>query len=106
MKVKFIKFFFVFIILIILIYNPISARLFTLFAAAFYDLDPSIFYHQIKSESSFRSLAFSSKGAIGLGQVKPETSRYIAPEFKTIWLWFPLSNLFISAKYTKYLLKK
>ncbi len=106
MRKKKIKFFFAIIIIIILIYNPFSARLMTLLTASFYELDPHIFYRQIKAESSFKSLAYSRKGAIGLGQVMPETAGYINSKQSYFFLWFPPTNLMISAKYTKYLLKK
>ena len=106
MKKKIIKSIFYFFLALILLYNPITARFLTLIIAPIYELDSEIFYKQIAAESSFRTLALSSKGAVGLGQVKPETAKYISPEFKKIYLWFPLTNLIISAKYTKHLLKK
>jgi len=106
MKKGFIKFLFFILFMIILIYNPISARIMTFIVAYIYDLDSDIFYRQIATESSFRCLAYSPKKAIGLGQVKKETANYIMPSVGSYLLWFPPINLIISAKYTNYLLKK
>jgi soluble lytic murein transglycosylase len=106
MKSKFIKSCFVIIILFVLVFNPVSAWIFTLTAAVSHDLDPGYFYELIKAESSFRSLAYSHKGAIGLGQVMPQTCKYISPKTHPVFLWLPPVNVNISAKYTKYLLKK
>jgi len=106
MKKGWLKFFFYFLILFILIYNPISARIMTVATATFHNLNIALYYKQIAAESSFRSFALSKKGAIGLGQVLPGTAKYIQPKNPTLFLWFPPSNLHTSAKYMKYLLKK
>ena len=106
MQSKFVKSCFVIIILFVIIFNPVSARIYTLFAAVSHDIDPGYFFEQIKAESSFRSLAFSREGAIGLGQVMPATCKYISPRTHPSLLWFPPVNVNVSAKYTKHLLKK
>nr|HPH60844.1 lytic murein transglycosylase [Candidatus Syntrophosphaera sp.] len=45
------------LVLLILVYNPVSVRLMTLSAAVVYGLDPGIFYRLINTESRFRSFA-------------------------------------------------
>ncbi len=106
MKKGWLKFFFYILILFILFYNPVSARIMAVTTATFHNLNISLFYKQIAAESSFRSFALSKKGAIGLGQVLPGTAKYIQPKYPAFFLWFPPSNLHTSAKYMKYLLKK
>lgn len=103
---RFIGFVFWFLIFVILIYNPLSARLMTLSAALIHDIDPDLFYRLVATESSFRTLAYSRNKAIGLGQVQVNTAKYIFPHYFPGILWFPPANLHISAIYLKYLLKK
>ena len=98
-----IKFCFFLIISILLIYNPISARCMTLGMAVISDIDVAMFYKLIKTESSFRSLAYSSQKAIGLGQVQQNTFNYILPEHPKFLIWFPPTNLYASSKYLNYL---
>ena len=105
-KKKFLVWIFWFLVFIIIIYNPLSARLMTLAVAAAHDLDGELFYRLIDAESSFRSLAYSRNKAIGLGQVQDKTAQYIYPHYVSGMLWFPPTNLHISAIYFKYLLKK
>ena len=106
MKKRLIKILFYLLVFFILIYNPLTARLLTLIISPIYHLDSNMFYRQIAAESSFRTLAFSSRGAIGLGQVKPQTAKYMSLKYPEILLWFPVTNLMISARYTQHLLKK
>lgn len=94
------------LILIIVIYNPISVRLMTIGVALYYRLDPVIFYRQIRAESAFRSLAVSHRQAIGLGQVRQSTAGYIEEEHDPELLYTPLYNLKVSAKYDIYLKKR
>jgi soluble lytic murein transglycosylase len=94
------------IIIIVLIYNPFSARFFTWNIALLHRIDTTIFYRLIKAESSFQSLAISHQKAIGLGQLKASTFKYMKPNLPEILVWFPLTNLDASACYIKYLQKK
>lgn len=100
------KIFFLIIILPALIYNPISARIFTFATALSTQQDIALFYRLIKAESSFRALAYSQQKAIGLGQMKRSTYHYIVPELPHILIWFPPTNLYASARYLKYLQQK
>ncbi len=93
-------------VFIILVYNPLSVRVYTLFAAMRYNLDTKLFYKQISSESSFRALAISKAKAIGPGQIKANTHKYISPNIPSVFLWVPIVNVFVSAKYMRYLLDK
>ncbi|MCD4818445.1 MAG: lytic transglycosylase domain-containing protein [Candidatus Cloacimonetes bacterium] len=106
MNKKYIKFTFFLLILIIIIFNPISARFFTIITALSFRLDVENYYNVIERESSFRCFALSPKKAIGLGQVQGATAKYIQPHLPKIMLWFPPTNLYISGKYMRYLLKK
>ncbi len=94
------------VIVVVLLYNPLSARLFTVITAKSFDLDKERFYRLIKSESSFIPWAKSHQGAIGLGQLKPSTARYMSDYAHEFTLWFPPTNLVISAMYMRYLLDK
>jgi soluble lytic murein transglycosylase len=91
------------LILLILVYNPISVRLMTVGVAVYYGLDPVIFYRLIRAESSFRSFAISQAQAIGLGQIRESTAFYIHKEHKRGWLFVPFYNLKLAAKYLVYL---
>ena len=95
-----------FFILLILVYNPISLRLTTIGVAVYYGLNPVIFYRLIKTESSFRSFVISDAQAIGLGQIKESTAFYIHKEHKRGYLFLPLYNLKLAAKYLTYLKKR
>jgi soluble lytic murein transglycosylase-like protein len=100
------KIFFLIIILPALLYNPVSARIFTFATALATQLDTAIFYRLIKAESSFRALAYSQQQAIGLGQMKKSTFHYIVPQQPQFLIWFPPTNLYASAKYLHYLQQK
>ena len=90
-------------ILLILVYNPISLRLTTIGVAIYYGLNPVVFYRVIKTESSFRSFAISDAQAIGLGQIKESTAFYIHQDHKRGYLFLPVYNLKLAAKYLVYL---
>jgi len=92
------------LVVVVVIFNPVSVRLLTLGTAIYYNLDPIKFYRLISAESSFRSFAVSRQQAIGLGQVKEGTAGYVNADHKRGWLFFPVYNLKISARYVKYLL--
>lgn len=91
------------LILLILIYNPISLRLATIGVAVYYGINPVVFYRLIKTESSFRSFAISDAQAIGLGQIRESTAFYIHKDHKRGYLFLPLYNLKLAAKYLIYL---
>lgn len=61
-----------------------------------YGLDPNLFVRQIQAESSFNPKAVSSAGAIGLGQIMPDTAKELGinPED-------PDQNLEGAAKYMR-----
>jgi soluble lytic murein transglycosylase-like protein len=94
------------LILLILIYNPVSVRLMTVGTAVFYGIEPPIFYRLIETESHFRSFAVSPSAAIGLGQVKESTAKYIHTKHKRGMLFVPFYNLRMSAQYIRYLQKR
>lgn len=91
------------LIILILVYNPISLRVMTIGVAVYYGLDPAIFYRLIRSESSFRSFAISPAQAIGLGQLRESTAFYIHKKHKRGLLFVPFYNLKLAAKYVLYL---
>jgi len=105
-KKRILSLFFIIIILFVVIYNPLTAMLLTTYTAKQNNIDTKLFYRMISTESSFFTLAYSKKGAIGLGQVRATTAKYISPEYPKVALWFPPTNLQISADYLNYLLKK
>jgi len=93
-------------ILVIFTFNPLSIRLMTLGVAVYYNIEPAVFYRLINTESAFRSFAISPKQAVGLGQMRENTARYIHPEYRSGMLFVPLYNLKLCARYIKYLQKK
>ena len=106
MKRPFVRFILALLLIVILIVNPLSTRLMALGFALLYKLEPVYFYRLIGAESSFLFWAHSHKDAIGLGQIKEETARYMFPGFPRFLLWVPPTNLHISAMYIRYLLKR
>lgn len=89
--------------LIMFCFNPITSRVLTYQYAKKHHLNPKLFYKQIKTESYFRCFIVSKKEAIGLGQVKYLTAKYIDKDIKKWELFLPWKNLDISAKYMLYL---
>ncbi len=67
-----------------------------------YQLDPRLLASLIAVESSFRPDAVSSSGAIGLGQLKPETAHWLGVQNP----FEPLQNVMGAAKYLRYLLDR
>jgi soluble lytic murein transglycosylase-like protein len=92
--------------LIILVYNPFTVRTMAIGVAHAYHLDTHFFYKLIKQESTFRSLAISRQKALGPGQVREGTARYLDSKYQKGMLYFPYYNLRISAQYIQYLLNK
>jgi soluble lytic murein transglycosylase-like protein len=106
MKSCIIKLLFLILTLIILIYNPFTVRVMVIYIAREYQINPHYFYKLIKQESTFRSLAISRQKALGPGQVKEGTARYLDSDYHQGLLYFPYYNLKISARYLRYLLNK
>jgi soluble lytic murein transglycosylase len=95
---------FIALFFIILLFNPLTGKLYTLYFAHKYGLDYGIYYRQIKAESYFRCFIKSNRGAIGIGQVQYSTAVYMDPTIKKWQLYIPWINLDISGKYMQYLL--
>jgi soluble lytic murein transglycosylase len=71
-----------------------------------FNLDPNLLWAVMKTESAFRSDAFSRAGAIGLMQIMPHTGRRLAKEmrhgdFYTRRLFEPEVNLTMSSWYLR-----
>lgn len=67
-----------------------------------YGVDARLLASLVAVESSFRSAAISSSGAIGLGQLKPDTARWLGVDDP----FDPMQNLMGVAKYMRYLLDR
>ncbi len=67
-----------------------------------YGIDPRLVACLVAVESSFRPAAISSSGAIGLGQLKPETAKWLG----VMDPYDPIDNLSGVAKYLSYLLNR
>lgn len=96
----------VLLIVVVLIFNPISIRVMTIGVAVYYGINPTIFYRLIRAESSFRSFAISPAEAIGLGQIRESTAYYMHKDHKRGLLFVPVYNLRLSAKYIIYLRRR
>jgi soluble lytic murein transglycosylase-like protein len=70
--------------------------------ARYYNLDPMLLVSLVAVESSFNPTAISSSGAIGLGQLKPDTARWLGVQNP----WDMRQNLWGVAKYMRYLLNR
>ncbi|MDI3310022.1 MAG: lytic transglycosylase domain-containing protein [Thermoanaerobacterium sp.] len=76
-----------------------------------YGVDPNLIFAMIKAESNFNPDSVSSKGAIGLMQVIPETGTWVAnyigiKNFSVNMLFNPDYNINIGTWYLKYLLNQ
>src|SRR2546429_244672 len=69
-------------------------------AAAEHSLPPQLIHSVIKVESNYNPYAVSSKGALGLMQLIPETAR----RFGVKNVFNPLENIQGAARYLRYLL--
>lgn len=75
-----------------------------------YGVDPYLVFAVIKVESNFKSNAISSKNAIGLMQILPETGEWIAKKigiknYSNNMLFEPKYNIQMGTWYLSYLLK-
>lgn len=100
------RFLFLVLTLVILVYNPFTVRLIVVWMAHTHDLNTTYFYRLIKQESTFRSLAISHQRALGPGQVREGTAKYLDKQYRRGSLYFPYYNVKISATYVHYLLDK
>jgi soluble lytic murein transglycosylase len=69
-----------------------------------YGYDPLLLTAVIITESSFNNFARSSKGALGLMQIRPSTGKYLANEVNVQWngsssLYDPETNITLGAYY-------
>ena len=69
-----------------------------------YGYDPLLLTAVIITESSFNNYARSSKGALGLMQIRPSTGKYLANEVNIEWngsssLYDPKTNIILGAYY-------
>ncbi|MFY9536511.1 MAG: lytic transglycosylase domain-containing protein, partial [Bacillota bacterium] len=76
-----------------------------------HDVDPFLITAVVRVESRFRPEAVSAKGAMGLMQVMPDTSNWIARElgiqgFDTEMLYDPATNLDLGTWYLAFLFRE
>jgi len=75
-----------------------------------YDVDPKLIAAVVRVESSFRVEAHSSRNAIGLMQITPDTGRWIASKMKVDFreadLLDPLTNLRFGTWFLRYLMDR
>lgn len=75
-------------------------------AATEHGIDPAVAFGLVRAESSFRNVATSSVGAVGLTQLMPSTARWLEPGTTRSELRDPETNLRIGFKYLKKLIEK
>ncbi len=80
-------------------------------AAKITALDPFFLFGLMRQESRFRETVVSPVGAIGLLQIMPYTGRRLAreegwDEFRTEWLYDPLTNIQLAVAYVRKLEKE
>lgn len=72
-----------------------------------FEINRSLFYALINTESSFKPNVKSPAGAIGLTQILPSTAQYICVknnlDYTKFDLYNPSDNLYIGAMYLRYL---
>ena len=75
-----------------------------------YNLDPVLVASLINEESSFDKNALSSRGAMGLMQLMPQTAKYVCDlineDYKNVNLFDPETNIKIGCYYLGYLTEK
>ena len=78
-------------------------------SATRYNLDETLVFAVIKAESGFDKNKVSSKGAVGLMQIMPETAEYVSKEFfsgRKFDLTNPGDNIELGCFYLAYLAEK
>ncbi|MEX2582756.1 MAG: lytic transglycosylase domain-containing protein [Gemmatimonadota bacterium] len=75
-------------------------------AAAEFGIDTNTAFGLVRAESSFRNVATSRVGAIGLTQLMPRTAAWMEPGITRSQLRDPQTNLRIGFKYFRYLMDK
>ncbi|MQA90138.1 MAG: transglycosylase SLT domain-containing protein [Gemmatimonas sp.] len=75
-------------------------------AAAEYSIDTEVAFGLVRAESSFRNVATSRVGAVGLTQLMPRTAAWIEPGVTRSQLRDPKTNLRVGFKYLRYLVNK
>ena len=93
------------------VYFPVKYKEEIVYAANEYDLEPSLVFAIVKTESGFDKNAISKKGAMGLMQLMPSTAMWVASKlnidnFEIYDLYNPATNLNIGCYYFRYLLDK
>ena len=71
-----------------------------------YNLDKSLVYAVIKTESGFDSNSISKSGAYGLMQILPSTMQYMVGENDKEKLFESDFNIYVGTKYLRYLKNK
>ncbi|ABY93426.1 Lytic transglycosylase, catalytic [Thermoanaerobacter pseudethanolicus ATCC 33223] len=89
---------------------PLKYQNYVVYYAKEYGVDPYLVFAVIKVESNFKSNAISSKNAIGLMQILPETGEWIAKKigiknYSNNMLFEPKYNIQMGTWYLSYLLK-
>jgi len=89
---------------------PLKYHNYVVYYAKEYGVDPYLIFAVIKVESNFKSDAISSKNAIGLMQILPDTGRWIANKvgiknYSDDMLFEPKYNIQMGTWYLTYLLK-
>ncbi|MBQ7372956.1 MAG: lytic transglycosylase domain-containing protein [Clostridia bacterium] len=73
------------------------------------NIPPELVFAIIKTESSFNEEKISSKGAVGLMQIMPDTANYVSDLYfggKNFDLFYPDDNILIGVTYLIYLFDK
>ncbi|AIS52076.1 lytic transglycosylase catalytic [Thermoanaerobacter kivui] len=89
---------------------PLKYKEYVVYYSSEYGIDPYLVFAVIKVESNFNPNAVSSKNAIGLMQILPETGSWVAKKigiknYKEDLLFDPKYNIQIGTWYLSYLLK-
>jgi soluble lytic murein transglycosylase-like protein len=69
-------------------------------------IDPALAFRLVRAESSFRPMAVSPVGALGLTQLMPSTARWLEPGTTRTQLLEPRTNLRVGFRYLRQLLDR